>query len=161
MNMIQLGDITLHYRIDGDPDGVPIVFGNSLGTDLRLWDQVLAHLPGGFRILRFDKRGHGLSSCPPGDYRISFQPDASIKTMPTHIDVKIPAEAEVVASGRWRETPGPKTLLADTFDGDLSTYTVVDETTTNGPSAWLASGAGTIPSARAKVTAASKHSSCW
>ncbi|MAX74294.1 MAG: 3-oxoadipate enol-lactonase, partial [Nioella sp.] len=26
----------LHYRIDGDPDGAPVVFSNSLGTDLRL-----------------------------------------------------------------------------------------------------------------------------
>ncbi|MDH3760642.1 MAG: 3-oxoadipate enol-lactonase [Gammaproteobacteria bacterium] len=71
MEMIQLGDVCLHYRVDGDPDGAPIVFANSLGTDLRLWDQVIPYLPEGLRILRFDKRGHGLSSCPEGDYRMS------------------------------------------------------------------------------------------
>ncbi|TNF90931.1 MAG: 3-oxoadipate enol-lactonase [Gammaproteobacteria bacterium] len=70
MDMIQLGDVTLHYRIEGDPDGAPVVFANSLGTDLRLWEQVIPYLPAGLRILRFDKRGHGLSSCPPGEYRI-------------------------------------------------------------------------------------------
>jgi 3-oxoadipate enol-lactonase len=71
MEMIQLGDVTLHYRVEGDPDGAPIVFANSLGTDFRLWDQIVPYLPAGLRILRFDKRGHGLSSCPAGDYRMA------------------------------------------------------------------------------------------
>ncbi len=70
MDMIQLGDVTLHYRIEGDPDGAPVVFANSLGTDFRLWDDVVDLLPEGLRILRFDKRGHGLSSCPAGEYRM-------------------------------------------------------------------------------------------
>lgn len=70
MDMITLGDVTLHYRLEGDPDGAPIVFANSLGTDFRLWDKILPLLPDGLRILRFDKRGHGLSSCPQGDYAI-------------------------------------------------------------------------------------------
>ena len=66
--MIELGDVTLHYRFDGDPNGAPLVFANSLGTDFRLWDKIVPRLPSGLRILRFDKRGHGLSSCPAGDY---------------------------------------------------------------------------------------------
>ncbi|MBY6136149.1 3-oxoadipate enol-lactonase [Nocardioides marinus] len=68
MQIADLGDVQLHYRIDGDPDGAPIVFANSLGTDLRVWDAVIARLPRGLRIIRYDKRGHGLSSCPPGPY---------------------------------------------------------------------------------------------
>ncbi|MEO1677178.1 MAG: 3-oxoadipate enol-lactonase [Pseudomonadota bacterium] len=58
----------LHYRDDGDPAGMPLVFANSLGTDLRLWDDLLPRLPAGLRLVRFDKRGHGLSSVPPGPY---------------------------------------------------------------------------------------------
>lgn len=51
----------LHIRIDG-PEGAPaVVFSNSLGTDLRLWDAVLPLLPSDLRIVRYDKRGHGLS----------------------------------------------------------------------------------------------------
>lgn len=50
----------MHYRADGPEDGLPVLFANSLGTDLRLWDPVLPLLPG-IRALRFDKRGHGLS----------------------------------------------------------------------------------------------------
>lgn len=68
MKIADLGDVRLHYRIDGDPDGAPIVFANSLGTDLRLWDPILPHLPAGLKIIRYDKRGHGLSTCPPGPY---------------------------------------------------------------------------------------------
>lgn len=63
-----LGDLRLHYRIDGPEDGTPVVFANSLGTDFRLWDKILPLLPKGLRILRFDKRGHGLSDLPPGPY---------------------------------------------------------------------------------------------
>lgn len=68
MHMADLGDVRLHYRIDGPEDGTPVVFANSLGTDMRLWDPIMPLLPDSLRILRFDKRGHGLSSCPPAPY---------------------------------------------------------------------------------------------
>ena len=68
MQIADLGDVRLHYRIDGDPDGAPVVFANSLGTDLRLWDQVIPLLPGGLKLVRYDKRGHGLSSKPRPPY---------------------------------------------------------------------------------------------
>ncbi len=68
MHMADLGDIALHWREDGAPDGPPVVFANSLGTDLRIWDQVVARLPARYRIIRYDMRGHGLSDCPPAPY---------------------------------------------------------------------------------------------
>jgi 3-oxoadipate enol-lactonase len=68
MKIARLGDVALHWREDGDPGGAPVVFANSLGTDLRLWDDVVPLLPPGLRIIRYDKRGHGLSSCPPAPY---------------------------------------------------------------------------------------------
>jgi 3-oxoadipate enol-lactonase len=68
LKIATLGDVRIHYREDGDPSGAPVVFANSLGTDLRLWDDVVALLPPGLRIIRYDKRGHGLSSCPPAPY---------------------------------------------------------------------------------------------
>ncbi|WP_170553659.1 3-oxoadipate enol-lactonase [Ruegeria atlantica] len=68
MQTADIGEVQLHYRVDGDPNGAPIVFANSLGTDLRLWDAMLPHLPAGLRIIRYDKRGHGLSSQPPAPY---------------------------------------------------------------------------------------------
>ncbi|MEM7496728.1 MAG: 3-oxoadipate enol-lactonase [Pseudomonadota bacterium] len=53
------------------PEGAPaIVFSNSLGTDFRVWDPLMPHLPGGWRQLRYDKRGHGLSSLPAEGWSI-------------------------------------------------------------------------------------------
>lgn len=68
MKIADFGDVKLHYRVDGDPDGAPVVFANSLGTDMRLWDPILPLLPAGLKIIRYDKRGHGLSSQPSGPY---------------------------------------------------------------------------------------------
>jgi len=69
MKWFDTGEAQLHWREDGDPDGAPVVFSNSLGTDLRLWDFVLDHMPKtGLRYIRYDTRGHGLSSCPEGPY---------------------------------------------------------------------------------------------
>jgi 3-oxoadipate enol-lactonase len=45
--------------------GRPVVFANSLGTDLRIWDGVAALLPEDRPLLMIDKRGHGLSSLGP------------------------------------------------------------------------------------------------
>jgi 3-oxoadipate enol-lactonase len=53
----------LNYHISG-PEGAPVIlWANSLGTDLRMWDAVMALMPG-WRHVRFDKRGHGLSATP-------------------------------------------------------------------------------------------------
>lgn len=68
MHVLTLDDVTLHWREDGDPAGAPVVFCNSLGTDLRVWDKILPLLPEGLRLIRYDKRGHGLSACPPHPY---------------------------------------------------------------------------------------------
>ena len=51
----------MHFAETGPKDGPMVVFGNSLGTELRLWDGLLPHLPEGLRLVRYDKPGHGLS----------------------------------------------------------------------------------------------------
>ena len=87
MNLFATDDVQLHYRDDGDPQGAPVVFANSLGTDLRLWDLILPHLPKGLRIIRYDKRGHGLSSCPKGAYSMGALV-REIEALLDHLDVK-------------------------------------------------------------------------
>lgn len=62
--------VAIRYRLDGPTDGPVLVFSNSLATDFRIWDLLLPLLPAGWRILRYDKRGHGLSDCPPGPWSI-------------------------------------------------------------------------------------------
>ncbi|MBL3701280.1 3-oxoadipate enol-lactonase [Sulfitobacter sp. BDSS02] len=87
MQFADLGEIRLHYRVDGDPGGAPVVFSNSLGTDLRLWDKVLPLLPAGLKFIRYDKRGHGLSSMPKPPYSMgSLVRDAEL--LLDHLGVK-------------------------------------------------------------------------
>lgn len=76
---LKLGSKVLH--IDLRPGNVtqPIVFLNSLGTDLRIWDNVLPELPADATVLRYDKCGHGLSS-GQSDSIADFAQDL-IKTM--------------------------------------------------------------------------------
>ena len=61
---------TLHIKVEGPDDGPTVMFANSLGTDLRIWDLMIPHLPKGLRLIRFDNRGHGLSDCPDAPYDI-------------------------------------------------------------------------------------------
>ncbi len=68
MQIADLGDVQLHYALEGPDDGPVIVFAHALGTDMHVWDDLLPLLPKGLRVLRYDLRGHGRSSCPPAPY---------------------------------------------------------------------------------------------
>jgi 3-oxoadipate enol-lactonase len=60
----------IRYRLDG-PIGAPLlVLSNSLGTNLDMWEPQVAVLTTRFRVLRYDSRGHGLSTVTPGPYTI-------------------------------------------------------------------------------------------
>ncbi len=56
----------LHYTDEGPKSARAVLYANSLGTDLRMWDAVTRLLP--YRAIRFDKRGHGLSATPSADW---------------------------------------------------------------------------------------------
>ena len=71
MQFATVNNITLHYADEGLPDGQPLVFLNSLGTDLRIWDGLLSHFTDEYRLIRYDKRGHGLSDAPSGPYQLA------------------------------------------------------------------------------------------
>ena len=70
MPFAEFGDARLHYRWDGPETSPVLIFSNSLGTDLTMWDAQTAALSWKFRILRYDTRGHGQSSVTPGPYSI-------------------------------------------------------------------------------------------
>ena len=60
----------LHFRDENPGPERTLVFVNALGTDLRIWDDVVADYAGAFRTLRYDLRGQGLSDAPPAPYSI-------------------------------------------------------------------------------------------
>jgi len=63
MQFTELNNVTLHYQVLGAPKDKPVlVFINSLGTDFRIWRDVIVNLAGDYAMIAYDKRGHGLSS---------------------------------------------------------------------------------------------------
>ena len=66
MAFAEVNGAVVHYRDEGPRDARAIVFINALGTDLRIWDDLVASAGDAFRVVRYDKRGHGLSELPPG-----------------------------------------------------------------------------------------------
>lgn len=70
MAFVRIDGVLLHYRLNG-PEGAPVlVLVNSLGTDARIWDDFIALMADRYRILSYDKRGHGISDAPKGAYSL-------------------------------------------------------------------------------------------
>lgn len=59
----------LNYEITGPADGPAVVLSNSIGTDMSMWDPQMPALSG-YRVLRYDQRGHGRSPAPSGPYEL-------------------------------------------------------------------------------------------
>jgi 3-oxoadipate enol-lactonase len=70
MPFLVLDEVRLHYELSGPPGAPVLLFSNSLGTNLAMWEGQRAALEKQFRILRYDKRGHGASSVPPAPYKV-------------------------------------------------------------------------------------------
>ena len=65
----------MYYRTAGPKDAPRVVFLNSLGTDCRIWDDLVIELDGQVRSLRYDERGQGLTESPDGPYTIEEHAD--------------------------------------------------------------------------------------
>ncbi len=70
MPTVENGEVRIHYELSGNESGELLMFGNSLGSNLHMWDKVVPRLQAKHRILRYDMRGHGASSVPPGPYTL-------------------------------------------------------------------------------------------
>lgn len=62
--------VRLYYCDEGPADAPALVFSNSLGTDLRMWEPQARAFAGSYRVIRYDSRGHGRSDAPPGPYTL-------------------------------------------------------------------------------------------
>lgn len=58
------------YRAEGPQEAPAIIFSNSLGCDHLMWQPQADALKHGFRVVRYDQRGHGASDVPAGPYTI-------------------------------------------------------------------------------------------
>jgi 3-oxoadipate enol-lactonase/4-carboxymuconolactone decarboxylase len=62
--------VRLFWRQDGSAQRPALLLLNSIGTGMELWDRVVPLLLPAFRVIRMDKRGHGASDAPEGDYTL-------------------------------------------------------------------------------------------
>lgn len=88
MQFVQVGKVALHYQtISGPADRPVLVFINSLGTDFRIWRDVLLRLVGSCPLLVYDKRGHGLSDEDAGHASIDDHVDDLLGLL-NHLDIQ-------------------------------------------------------------------------
>lgn len=92
------GDVVTHYVEAGSSDRPAVIFVNSLGTDLRVWEPVAARLAFRYRTIRYDKRGHGLSDCPPGPYSLE-QLASDLAALLEHLQVETAALVGISVGG--------------------------------------------------------------
>ena len=68
MPLIEVDGCRLNVEVEG-PSGAPVLMlSNSLGTDLSMWEPQVKPFTQRFRLIRYDRRGHGKSDVPPGPY---------------------------------------------------------------------------------------------
>ena len=60
--------IETHYVIEGE--GPWLTMSHSLACNVSMWDEQAKLLARRFKVLRYDTRGHGGSSAPPGPYTL-------------------------------------------------------------------------------------------
>lgn len=87
MSTFETGNIHLHYQLEGRVDAPYLVLSNSLGSNLDMWKPQMPSLLEHFRVLRYDARGHGQSSVPPGPYTIP-QMGGDVLALMDHLNIK-------------------------------------------------------------------------
>lgn len=72
MQRIEANGVTFAVSVEGPADGPVLTLSNSLATDHHMWDGQMAALTDRYRVVRYDRRGHGKSDAPAGPYTIEM-----------------------------------------------------------------------------------------
>jgi 3-oxoadipate enol-lactonase len=65
---IESNGAQIGYQLEGPPEAPALLLVNAIGTTTELWARQVPGLRAAFRVIRYDTRGHGRSSVPPGEY---------------------------------------------------------------------------------------------
>jgi len=68
MPMIDADGCPLNVEVEGREGAPVLMLSNSLGTDLHMWDDQAPEFAKHFRLVRWDRRGHGKSGTSKGPY---------------------------------------------------------------------------------------------
>jgi 3-oxoadipate enol-lactonase len=64
--LVDADGCALWVEVAGPEQAPVLMLSNSLGTNLTMWDAQIAAFAARFRVIRYDRRGHGKSAVPPG-----------------------------------------------------------------------------------------------
>jgi len=81
MTFIEVRGVATHIAVDGPPGAPAVLLIHSLGASLRIWDAQAERLSRGFRVVRFDLRGHGLSEVAAGRCTIEDLADDALAVL--------------------------------------------------------------------------------
>src|SRR5664279_2338139 len=68
MPMIDADGCPIYVEVEGPASAPVLILSNSLGTNLHMWDDQVPEWSKHFRVVRYDRRGHGKSGVPQGPY---------------------------------------------------------------------------------------------
>jgi pimeloyl-ACP methyl ester carboxylesterase len=84
---IRVNTVTLAVRISGCGSSIVLVHGSF--DDHRTWHRVIPYLTGEHQVVSYDRRGHGASTCPPGQGTI-IQDCQDLAGLLRALDLKAP-----------------------------------------------------------------------
>src|SRR6266508_700751 len=66
MPIVNAEGCAIYVEVEGPERAPALMLSNSLGTTLHMWDPQVAPFTQNFRLVRYDRRGHGRSGVPNG-----------------------------------------------------------------------------------------------
>jgi 3-oxoadipate enol-lactonase len=72
MPTIESNGCPIHVEVEGPEKAPVLMLSNSLGATLHMWDPQVAPFTQHFRLVRYDRRGHGKSGVPKGPYSMEM-----------------------------------------------------------------------------------------
>lgn len=76
MPHVNANGIAVDYELTGPAGAEVVTLSHSLATDYHMWRlQLPALIAAGYRVLRYDTRGHGGTDAPPGPYSLELLAD--------------------------------------------------------------------------------------
>jgi 3-oxoadipate enol-lactonase len=135
---VNANGIDIAYRFDGPDDAPLLMLSNSLSSALGMWDAQVEGLVPAYRVLRYDTRGHGQTSAPPGPYTMDML-TADVIGLLDALDIERTAYCGISMGGMIGQQLGIE--HADRFSG-----LVLADTTSRWPD-----GAGVLWSGRIRA----------
>ena len=72
MPTVQSDGCSINYEVEGPQNAPVLILSNSIATNLHMWDDQAPMFSKQFRLVRYDRRGHGKSGAPKGQYTMEM-----------------------------------------------------------------------------------------